>query len=137
MDGRGVSRLRLWSAKKQDIDMQSFIKGNYLASVEENAMAEMISKGLYPTDDLPEGKALRLRQQGFPVSAAIQEVVHRHLREHGTADSLPDYAAIHINDTHPNMAIPELMRLLLDECGYGWDRAWDITARSLSSSSPS
>ena len=126
----GVSRLRLWSAKKQDIDMQSFIKGNYLASVEENAMAEMISKGLYPTDDHPEGKALRLRQQYFLVSASIQEIVHRHLRDHGNADTLPDYAAIHINDTHPTMAIPELMRLLLDECGYGWEAAWDITTRT-------
>ncbi|MCL2298803.1 MAG: glycogen/starch/alpha-glucan phosphorylase [Firmicutes bacterium] len=129
MDGRGVSRLRLWSAKKQDIDMQSFIKGDYLASVEENAMAEMISKGLYPTDDHPEGKALRLRQQYFLVSATIQEIVHRHLRDHGKADTLPDYAAIHINDTHPTMAIPELMRLLLDDCGYGWDAAWDICTR--------
>ncbi|MCL1951987.1 MAG: glycogen/starch/alpha-glucan family phosphorylase, partial [Oscillospiraceae bacterium] len=130
MDGRGVSRLRLWSAKKQDIDMQSFIKGDYLASVEENAMAEMISKGLYPTDNHPEGKALRLRQQYFLVSASIQEIVYRHLRDHGAADTLPDYAAIHINDTHPTMAIPELMRLLLDECGYGWDAAWDITTRT-------
>ena len=129
MGGAGVSRLRLWSAKKQDIDMQSFIKGNYLASVEENAMAEMISKGLYPTDDHPEGKALRLRQQYFLVSASIQEIVHRHLREHRNADTLPDYAAVHINDTHPTMAIPELMRLLLDECGYGWEQAWDICTR--------
>ncbi|MCL2494159.1 MAG: glycogen/starch/alpha-glucan phosphorylase [Oscillospiraceae bacterium] len=130
MGGVGVSRLRLWSAKKQDIDMQSFIRGDYLASVEENAMAEMISKGLYPTDDHPEGKALRLRQQYFLVSATMQEIVHRHLREHRNADTLPDCAAIHINDTHPTMAIPELMRLLLDECGYGWEAAWGICART-------
>ena len=129
-DGRGFSRLRLWSAKKQGIDMESFIKGDYMASVEENAMAEMISKGLYPTDNHPEGKALRLRQQYFLVSASIQEIVFRHLRERGSMDSLPDHAAIHINDTHPTMAIPELMRLLLDECGYGWDQAWDIAART-------
>ena len=130
LDGKGVSRLRLWSAKKQDIDMESFIKGDYLAAVEQNAMAEMISKGLYPTDNHPEGKALRLRQQYFLVSASIQEIVFRHLRDFGTADSLPEHAAIHINDTHPTMAIPELMRLLLDECGYGWDAAWDITTRT-------
>jgi len=129
-DGKGISRLRLWSAKKQDIHMESFIKGDYMASVEENAMAEMISKGLYPTDNHPEGKALRLRQQYFLVSASIQEIVFRHLREFGTADSLPDHAAIHINDTHPTMAVPELMRLLLDECGYGWDAAWDICTRT-------
>ena len=129
-DGKGFSRLRLWSAKKQSIDMDHFIKGNYMASVEENAMAEMISKGLYPTDNHPEGKALRLRQQYFLVSASIQEIVSRHLHEKGSMDSLPEYAAIHINDTHPTMAIPELMRLLLDECGYGWEKAWDITTRT-------
>ena len=129
-DGKGFSRLRLWSAKKQSIDMERFIKGDYMASVEENAMAEMISKGLYPTDDHPEGKALRLRQQYFLVSASIQEIVFRHLREHGNMDSLPDHAAIHINDTHPTMAIPELMRLLLDECGYGWEQAWSIVTRT-------
>jgi len=129
-DGKGFSRLRLWSAKKQSIDMERFIKGDYMASVEENAMAEMISKGLYPTDDHPEGKALRLRQQYFLVSASIQEIVFRHLREQGSMDTLPDHAAIHINDTHPTMAIPELMRLLLDDCGYGWDKAWDIVTRT-------
>ncbi|MDR2753108.1 MAG: glycogen/starch/alpha-glucan phosphorylase, partial [Oscillospiraceae bacterium] len=130
MDGKGVSRLRLWSAKKQDIDMERFIKGDYMASVEENAMAEMISKGLYPTDNHPEGKALRLRQQYFLVSASMQEIVFRHLREHGSMNSLPECAAIHINDTHPTMAIPELMRLLLDECGYGWDEAWGIVEKT-------
>jgi len=129
-DGKGFSRLRLWSAKKQSIDMERFIKGDYMASVEENAMAEMISKGLYPTDNHPEGKALRLRQQYFLVSASIQEIVFRHLREDGDMGTLPDKAAIHINDTHPTMAIPELMRLLLDECGYGWDKAWDIVTRT-------
>jgi len=129
-DGKGVSRLRLWSAKKHGIDMERFISGDYMASVEENAMAEMISKGLYPTDDHPEGKALRLRQQYFLVSASVQEIVFRHLRDYGTMDSLPDHAAIHINDTHPTMAIPELMRLLLDDCGYSWEKAWDIVTRT-------
>jgi len=129
-DGKGISRLRLWSAKKQGFDMERFISGDYMASVEENAMAEMISKGLYPADNHPEGKALRLRQQYFLVSASMQEIVHRHLREHGTMDSLPEHAAIHINDTHPTMAIPELMRLLLDDCGYNWDKAWDIVTRT-------
>jgi len=126
----GVSCLRLWSAKKQGINMEHFISGDYMASVEENAMAEMISKGLYPTDNHPEGKALRLRQQYFLVSASIQEIVHNHLRKFGTMDSLPDHAAIHINDTHPTMAIPELMRLLLDDCGYSWDKAWEITTKT-------
>ncbi|MDR2526089.1 MAG: glycogen/starch/alpha-glucan phosphorylase [Oscillospiraceae bacterium] len=128
--GKGVSVLRLWGAKKQGIDMESFIKGDYMKSVEENAMAEMISKGLYPTDNHPEGKALRLRQQYFLVSASVQEIVFRQLRDYGTIDTLPDCCAIHINDTHPTMAIPELMRLLLDECGYGWDDAWSICRRT-------
>ncbi|MCL2106991.1 MAG: glycogen/starch/alpha-glucan phosphorylase [Oscillospiraceae bacterium] len=129
-DGRGVSVLRLWQAKIHSIDMDSFIKGDYMASVEENAMAEMISKGLYPTDSHPEGKALRLRQQYFLVSASMQEIVFQHLREHGDISSLPRFAAIHINDTHPTMAIPELMRLLLDECGYSWDDAWAIATQT-------
>ncbi|MDR2648045.1 MAG: glycogen/starch/alpha-glucan phosphorylase [Oscillospiraceae bacterium] len=128
-DGKGVSVLRLWSAMKENINMESFIRGDYMASVEENAMAEMISKALYPADNHPEGKSLRLRQQYFLVSASIQEIVFQHLHDYGTMETLPDHAAIHINDTHPTMAIPELMRLLLDECGYTWDTAWDITQR--------
>ncbi|MDR1928425.1 MAG: glycogen/starch/alpha-glucan phosphorylase [Oscillospiraceae bacterium] len=129
-DGRGVSVLRLWSAKKRGINMESFIKGDYLASVEENAMAEMISKGLYPTDNHPEGKSLRLRQQYFLVSASVQEIVLDHLRQYGNMESFPERVAIHINDTHPTMAIPELMRILLDDCGYGWEDAWGIITKS-------
>ena len=131
-DGKGVSVLRLWSAKKQGIDMESFMKGDYMNAVEDNAMAEMISKGLYPSDHHPEGKALRLRQQYFLVSASMQEIIFRQLRDYGSVETLPDCAAIHINDTHPTMAIPELMRLLLDECGYGWDKAWSIVRRAFS-----
>ena len=94
-------------------------------------MAEAISKVLYPADNSPEGKSLRLRQQYFLVSASIQDIIQRHLTKYGTLDNLPDKIAIHINDTHPTMAIPELMRIMLDECGYGWDEAWSLVTRTV------
>ena len=129
-DGKGVSVLRLWSAKSSEIDMNSFNQGDYMRAMEQNAMAEVISKVLYPADNHPEGKSLRLRQQYFLVSASVQDIVNRHLRKYGSLDSLPEKAAIHINDTHPTLAIPELMRLLLDECGYSWDDAWSVVTRT-------
>ncbi len=130
-DGKGVSVLRLWSAKAPEFDMKSFNQGDFMRSMERQAMAEVISKVLYPMDNHPEGKSLRLRQQYFLVSASIQDIVRHHLREQGTVDSLPEKVAIHINDTHPTMAIPELMRILLDECGYGWDDAWRIVTNTM------
>ena len=128
-DGKGVSVLRLWSAKSSEIDMNSFNQGDYLRAMEQNAMAEVISKVLYPADNHPEGKSLRLRQQYFLVSASVQDIINRHLRKYGSLDNLCDKMAIHINDTHPTLAIPELMRLLLDECGYSWDDAWDVVTK--------
>ncbi|MDR0883092.1 MAG: glycogen/starch/alpha-glucan phosphorylase [Oscillospiraceae bacterium] len=129
-DGNGVSRLRLWQCTADTIDMDKFIHGDFLRATEEQAMAAIISKQLYPADNHPEGKSLRLRQQYFLVSASVQDILNQHLRRYGTADSLPEHAALHINDTHPTMAIPELMRLLLDDCGYSWDKAWDIVTRT-------
>ena len=128
-DGKGVSVLRLWSAKSSEIDMNSFNQGDYLRAMEQNAMAEVISKVLYPADNHPEGKSLRLRQQYFLVSASVQDIVNRHLRKYGSLDNICDKMAIHINDTHPTLALPELMRLLLDECGYSWDDAWDVVTK--------
>ncbi|NLO46076.1 MAG: glycogen/starch/alpha-glucan phosphorylase [Clostridiales bacterium] len=125
-DGRGVSVLRLWKATASGFDMEKFNQGDYLRAVERTAMAEVISKVLYPADNHPEGKSLRLRQQYFLVSASIQDIVKQHLRQYGSMDDFTEKVAIHINDTHPTMAIPELMRILLDECGYGWDGAWEI-----------
>ena len=125
-DGKGVSVLRLWSAKSSEIDMNSFNQGDYLRAMEQNAMAEVISKVLYPADNHPEGKSLRLRQQYFLVSASIQDIVARHLRDYTTLENFAEKNAIHINDTHPTLAIPELMRILLDECGYGWDDAYSV-----------
>ena len=129
--GKGVSRLRLWASKKPELDMALFNQGDYIKAMEQSAMAEAISKILYPADNSPEGKSLRLRQQYFLVSASIQDIIQRHLTKYGTLDNLPEKIAIHINDTHPTMAIPELMRIMLDECGYGWDEAWSIVTRTI------
>ncbi len=125
-DGKTVNALRLWSAECNDFDMSAFNQGEYLRAIEHRAMAENISKILYPADNHIEGKSLRLRQQYFLVSASIQDILSRHLRHYTTLDNLPEKVAIHINDTHPTLAIPELMRFLLDECGYTWDDAWNI-----------
>lgn len=129
--GKGVSRLRLWASKKPELDMALFNEGSYMKAMEQSAMAEAITKILYPADNSPEGKSLRLRQQYFLVSASIQDIIQRHLTKYGTLDNLPDKVAIHINDTHPTMAIPELMRIMLDECGYSWDDAWSIVTRTV------
>ena len=125
-DGKTVNALRLWSAECQDFDMSAFNQGDYLRAIEQRAMTENISKVLYPADNHIEGKSLRLRQQYFLVSASIQDILNRHLRHYNTLENLPEKVAIHINDTHPTLSIPELMRFLLDECGYSWEKAWDI-----------
>jgi starch phosphorylase len=125
-DGKTVNALRLWSAECQSFDMSAFNQGDYLRAIEQRAMTENISKVLYPADNHIEGKSLRLRQQYFLVSASIQDILNRHLRQYNTLENLPEKVAIHINDTHPTLSIPELMRFLLDECGYSWEKAWDI-----------
>ncbi len=130
-DGKTVNVLRLWSAECQDFDMSAFNQGDYVRALEQRAMAEAISKVLYPEDNHMEGKSLRLRQQYFLVSASIQDILNRHLRKYNTLDNLPEKVAIHINDTHPTLSIPELMRFLLDECGYSWDKAWSLVKRTV------
>ena len=130
-DGKGISVLRLWQAKAPALDMSLFNQGDYMRAMEQNAMAEVISKVLYPADNHPEGKSLRLRQQYFLVSASIQDIVHRHLCAFGTMDNFAEKVAVHLNDTHPTLAVPELMRILLDECGYGWDDAWNIVTSAV------
>lgn len=130
-DGKGVSVLRLWSAEAPGLDMQLFNEGQYLRAVERDAMAKTISKVLYPADNHYEGKSLRLKQQYFLVSASIQDIIHNHLHHGGTIENLSQKTAIHINDTHPTLAIPELMRILLDECGYGWDDAWKVVTTTV------
>ncbi len=129
-DGRGVSTLRLWRSTAPGMDMSLFNQGDYMRAMEQKAMAEVITQVLYPADNHREGKSLRLSQQYFLVSASMQDIVQRHLEKYGTMDNLPELAAVHINDTHPTLAIPELMRILLDECGYGWEAAFDIVRRT-------
>lgn len=130
-DGKTVNVLRLWSAECQDFDMSAFNQGDYVRALEQRAMTEAISKVLYPEDNHHEGKSLRLRQQYFLVSASVQDILNRHLRKYNTLDNLPDKVAIHINDTHPTLSIPELMRFLLDECGYSWENAWNLVTRTV------
>lgn len=130
-DGEGISRLRLWAAESADFDMKLFNEGDYMRAMEQNAMAEVITKVLYPEDNHAEGKSLRLSQQYFLVSATIQDIIQRHLRTYSTLENLPNLVAIHLNDTHPVLAISELMRVMLDDCGYSWEDAWDIVTRTV------
>lgn len=131
-DSEAVGDLVLWSAKSPNrLDMELFSRGEYVKSMEKNAMAEAISKVLYPADDHYEGKALRLKQQYLLVCASMQSILKSFLKEYGDIRLLPEKVAIHINDTHPSLCVPELMRILLDEHGLSWDEAWDITCRTL------
>ena len=129
-DGSGVSTLRLWAAESPQFDMKLFNDGDHLRAIEQKAMAEMLTKVLYPGDNHIEGKSLRLSQQYFLVSASVQDIVKRHLRRHGgSMENFAEFNAIHINDTHPTLAIPEFMRLLMDECGFDWNKAWEMTTQ--------
>lgn len=128
-----VNVLRLWSARApMGFDMNLFSRGEYVRAIEAKAMAEAISKVLYPADNHYEGKSLRLKQQYFFVSASIQSILKKHLKYNKSLDNLPERVAIHINDTHPTLCIPELMRILLDDYGYGWDEAWKIITETVS-----
>ncbi len=127
-NSQAVSVLRLWRSRAvQEFDMQAFSQGNYEAVMRDDSDAQLISKVLYPSDNHNEGKSLRLKQQYFLVSASLQCIVSDHKRRYGSLALLPQMAAIHINDTHPALAIPELMRILVDENYFDWDTAWNIT----------
>ncbi len=125
-DSEAVSKLRLWKAVCPSFDMGDFNSGNYQKALGQNIVAQAISKVLYPNDNHNDGKSLRLRQQYFMCAASIGDIVNHHMATYGTLDNLAEKVAIQINDTHPTLAIPELMRVLLDDCGYPWDKAWDI-----------
>ena len=129
-DSEGVSKLRLWSAQGMSFDMGAFNQGNFAAALGANNIAHSITKVLYPNDNHLEGKSLRLRQQYFMCAASIGDIVMRHMNIYGTLDNLHEKVAIHINDTHPTLAIPELMRIMLDECGYSWSKAWHIVTNT-------
>ena len=123
-----VNTLRLWDAKSpKPIDMQLFSQGQYLKANEERAMADSISTILYPEDNHYEGKSLRLKQQYFFVSATIQSITRKHIQQYGTLKNFHEKNVIQINDTHPTLVIPELMRILVDDAGMSWDEAWNIT----------
>ena len=131
-DSDAAVPLRLWKAVSPlDFDMSLFSQGQYARAMEKSAEVEAISKFLYPPDEHFEGKSLRLRQQYFLVSAGLQDIVRRHLKVYGTLDNLQEKAAIHINDTHPALAVPELMRILIDEHRFDWDKAWYIVNKTV------
>src|SRR6185436_16498767 len=123
-----VNTLRLWGAKSsREFDLQSFNAGEYVRAVEDKTQSENIAKVLYPPDDNYAGKELRLKQQYFFVSATLQDVLRRFLKFGPRRFlELPDKVQIQLNDTHPTLAIPELMRILVDEHRLGWDEAWDL-----------
>lgn len=125
-DSSSVARLRVWRAKATGIDMESLNKGDYTAALKSNGTAELISKVLYPNDNHLEGKILRLRQQYFLCCASVSDIVENHLAQYGTLENLPEKVAVQLNDTHPTLAIPELIRVLLDDCGFSWRKAVDI-----------
>ena len=128
-----ASTLRLWSAHGGELfDLAEFNRGDHLASVATRSANQNLSRVLYPDDSTWNGRELRLRQEYFLVSASLQDILRRHFRTHGTLDNLADKVAIHLNDTHPALAIPELMRILIDLHGYSWQHAWDVTRRIFS-----
>jgi len=132
-DSDAVSLLRLWKARDiQNFNMGLFTQGQYTRALEESTNAEIISKVLYPSDNHTEGKLLRLSQQYFLVSASVQSIVRDHMAVYGTLDNFADKVAIHINDTHPALCIPELMRIFIDDYFFSWDKAWDIVLRTVS-----
>ena len=131
--GRHVNRLRLWSARAVDpLRLDMFNEGDHIAALSQQARAEALSKILYPSDDTPSGRELRLRQEYFFVSASIQDLVRRHVHSHGSISTLPQQAAIQLNDTHPSIAVAELMRVLVDLYHLPWDEAWRITQATCS-----
>ena len=131
-DSDAVSILRLWKARStHQFDMYLFSQGSYMQCMKENNEADVLTKVLYPSDNHFEGKTLRIKQQYFLVSATLQYILDDHFRKYGTYDNLAEKAAIHINDTHPAFCVPELMRLLMDEHGYSWDDAWNITSKTI------
>ena len=128
-----VATMRLWAARASShINLEAFNRGDYMRAVEDKNRSENVSRVLYPEDSSEHGKELRLRQEYFFVSASIQDILRRYLKKHGNFEALPDNVSIHLNDTHPALAIPELMRLLIDEHRLPWDQAWAMCTRIFS-----
>ena len=128
---KAVNSLRLWSAKAvDDFDLADFDKGSYVEAVEQKVLAENLTKVLYPNDNTTQGKELRLRQQYFFVACSLRDILRRFRQTNDSWDALPDKVFIQLNDTHPTLVVPELMRILIDHEGLDWDKAWDLTRRS-------
>jgi len=126
-----VINMRLWKAKaSREIDLNVFNAGDYVTAVDQKVRSETISKVLYPSDDIREGQELRLRQQYFFVAATFQDILRRYRKDNDTFNDFPNQVAVQLNDTHPAIAIPELMRILLDEERLGWVEAWDICVKT-------
>jgi starch phosphorylase len=130
--GQTINTLRLWAAAAPDyFDFQEFSKGDFVGAVAETLTAESLTRVLYPDDSTSQGKGLRFVQEYFLVACSLADLIRRFRRDNADWNALPDKAAIQLNDTHPTMAVPELMRILLDEAHLGWDQAWDLTRRTL------
>ncbi|TXM74682.1 glycogen/starch/alpha-glucan phosphorylase [Methylobacterium sp. WL69] len=130
--GRHVNTLRLWKAEAEaPVELARFNGGDHVGAVADRARVEAISRVLYPSDSSDAGQELRLRQEYFFTSASLQDLVRRHVAERGDLRTLPDHAAIQLNDTHPAIAVPELMRLLLEDHGFNWEDAWHVTTNTL------
>ena len=130
--GRRINTLRLWSARATDpLELETFNRGDYVGAVADRMRVEAISRVLYPSDSTPAGQELRLRQEYFFTSASLQDLLRRHRERHPDFSNLHEHAAIQLNDTHPAIAVPELMRLLVDEHVVPWDEAWRITTATL------
>ncbi|MGI6721594.1 MAG: glycogen/starch/alpha-glucan phosphorylase [Anaerovoracaceae bacterium] len=132
-DSEDVCKLRLWRAMDSDgFDMASFNSGDFTKAAQQNNRAELITKVLYPADNIEEGKELRLKQQYLMVSASCQNIVRDHYRMYSTLDNFAEKTVIHINDTHPALCIPELMRIFIDDYGCDWDYAWERVTQTVS-----
>jgi glycogen phosphorylase len=126
-----VTNMRLWTAtSSREFDLEFFNRGDYIGAAEAKVLSESISKVLYPSDEMEKGKELRLKQQYFFVSATLQDIITQYLTDHKSFDGFSDWAAIQLNDTHPSIAIPELMRLFMDEHGLEWDASWAICEKT-------
>ena len=132
-DSKNIAVLRLWAARSfNTFDTKKFSQGEYAQALAKKEKIELISKVLYPADDHPEGKSLRLRQQYFLCSAAMQSIVATHLRRYKNLRTLPKFIAVHLNDTHPVLCVPELMRVLMDEYEFSWEEAWRVVTKTIS-----
>src|SRR6201999_351278 len=130
--GKTVNTLRLWAAASSDcFDFQKFSSGDFVGALAETLAAESLTRVLYPDDSTSMGKSLRLMQQYFLVACSLADLIRRFRRTNSDWNTLPDRVAIQLNDTHPTLSVPELMRILIDEQHLGWDEAWDITTHTL------